>query len=74
VVVYELYQTLKDPKTEVFSTPQTFVATVIAFTIGYIVIAWLMKYISSNSYKFFVIYRVILGFAVLIAITTNLIS
>lgn len=72
--VYELYQTLKDPKTEVFSMPETVVATVVAFAIGYAVIAWLMKYISSNSYKFFVIYRVILGSAVLLAITTNVIG
>jgi undecaprenyl-diphosphatase len=37
------------------------VATVIAFFIGYAVIAWLMKYISTHDFKLFVIYRVILA-------------
>lgn len=72
--LYELYQTLKTPKSEVFTLAQTFVATVIAFAIGYAVIAWLMKYISTNSYRFFVIYRVLLGAAVLIGIATKFIG
>lgn len=33
-------------------------ATAISFTVGYAVIAWLIKYISSNSYLPFVIYRI----------------
>ena len=72
--LYELYQTIKTPATEVFSMPETFVATVVAFFIGYAVIAWLMKYVSTNSYKFFVIYRVLLGSALLIGLATNLIG
>ena len=50
---------------------QTIVATVIAFVIGYAVIAWLIKYISTNSYMPFVIYRVVLGSAVLILLATG---
>ena len=60
--LYELYQTLKDPGTEVYSMPETFLATAIAFFVGYAVIAWLMKFISTNSYRPFVIDRVA-GFA-----------
>ena len=72
--LYELYQTLKTPATEVYSMPETLLATVIAFFVGYAVIAWLMKFIASNSYKPFVIYRTILGSAVIIATLTNLIG
>ena len=39
----------------------TIFATIIAFAVGYAVIAWLMRYISSNSYLPFVIYRIALG-------------
>ncbi|WP_419993012.1 undecaprenyl-diphosphate phosphatase [Streptomyces boninensis] len=36
-------------------------ATVIAFFVGYAVIAWLMRFITTHSFLPFVIYRVLLG-------------
>ncbi|MCQ8834328.1 undecaprenyl-diphosphate phosphatase [Streptomyces malaysiensis] len=39
----------------------TIFATVIAFVVGYVVIAWFMKFISSKSFMPFVIYRILLG-------------
>jgi undecaprenyl-diphosphatase len=39
----------------------TIVGTVVAFLVGYAVIAWLMKYISTHSYLPFVLYRIALG-------------
>lgn len=39
----------------------TVVATVVSFVVGYAAIAWLLRYVSSNSYTPFVIYRVVLG-------------
>jgi len=39
----------------------TVVATVVSFVVGYAAIAWLLRYVSSNSYTPFVIYRVLLG-------------
>ena len=44
----------------------TLIATVVAFVVGYIVIVWFLKWISTGSFQPFVIYR--LGFAALIAI------
>ena len=70
---YQLYQTLSDPSTEVFTLPQTIAATVIAFAVGYAVIAWLMKFISKASYLPFVIYRTLLGTALLLGISLNFI-
>jgi undecaprenyl-diphosphatase len=54
--------------------PEILVATATAFIIGYAVIAWLMKYISTKSFAPFVIYRVVLGSALLVALATGLIS
>jgi undecaprenyl-diphosphatase len=39
----------------------TIVGTLVAFVVGYVVIAWLMKYISTHSYLPFVVYRIVLG-------------
>jgi len=50
---------------------QTIVATIIAFTVGYAVIAWLLRYISTHSYMPFVIYRVALGSLVLVLLGTG---
>ncbi len=43
----------------------TIVATLIAFAIGYAVIAWLLRYISTHSFRGFVYYR--LGLAAVVA-------
>jgi undecaprenyl-diphosphatase len=39
----------------------TILGTVVAFVVGYAVIAWLMRYISTHSYLPFVLYRIALG-------------
>ncbi|MEU0492437.1 undecaprenyl-diphosphate phosphatase [Nocardiopsis sp. NPDC006139] len=43
----------------------TIVGTVIAGVVGFVVIAWLMKFISTHSYMPFVYYRVGLGIVIL---------
>lgn len=72
--LYELKQALGDSTVSVYSMPEILVATFTAFLIGYAVIAWLMKYISTKSFTPFVIYRVVLGSLLLIALATGLIS
>ncbi len=44
----------------------TLVATIVSFLVGYAAIAWLLRYVSTNSYAPFVIYRVLLGVTMLI--------
>ncbi|MEU7043382.1 undecaprenyl-diphosphate phosphatase [Streptomyces varsoviensis] len=39
----------------------TVLATVIAFAVGYAVIAWFMRFITTKSFMPFVIYRILLG-------------
>jgi undecaprenyl-diphosphatase len=72
--LYQLKKAISEPATEVFSMGETFAATVVAFFVGYAVIAWLMKYISRKSFTPFVIYRVILGTTLLILLGTGVIA
>ncbi|MEP9383347.1 undecaprenyl-diphosphate phosphatase [Nocardioides sp. KR10-350] len=52
------------------STPwgPTAVATLIAFIVGYVVIAWFLRYISAHRFTAFVIYRILLGVVVLASV------
>ncbi|MEU7067020.1 undecaprenyl-diphosphate phosphatase [Streptomyces sp. NPDC051578] len=52
----------------------TVFATVIAFVVGYVVIAWFMKFISSKSFMPFVVYRILLGIALIVLISMNVLS
>lgn len=58
----------------VFSLSETAVATGIAFVVGYLVIAWLLKFVSTKSFMPFIIYRVVLGTLILIFLGTGIIS
>jgi undecaprenyl-diphosphatase len=72
--LYQLKKAISDPGDQVFSMAQTLIATFVAFLVGYAVIAWLMRYISTKSFTPFVIYRIALGTALLIALATGAIS
>lgn len=50
------------------------VATLVSFVVGYAVIAWLLRYLSNNSYAIFVGYRLLLGAGVLTLTAAGLIS
>ena len=63
-----------DADSNVFSIPETLAATAVAFVIGYIVIAWLLKFVATKSFMPFIIYRVALGSLILILLATDLIS
>jgi undecaprenyl-diphosphatase len=43
---------------------QTLVATVVAFVVGFAVIAWFMRFISTRTFELFVGYRILLAIAV----------
>ena len=73
--LYELKDALTSDSTpNVFTIPETLVATGVAFVIGYIVIAWLLKFVSTKSFRPFIIYRVALGSVLLILLATGVIS
>ena len=56
------------------SGPQLLVATLIAFVIGYVSIAWLLQFVSRHSMNWFGGYRVILGVSILILLATGVVS
>jgi undecaprenyl-diphosphatase len=58
----------------VFSIPETFAATAVAFGVGYLVITWLLKFVSTKSFMPFIIYRVILGTILLVLLGTGVIA
>jgi undecaprenyl-diphosphatase len=73
--LYELKGAIGEPSSEqVFSLPQTFVATVVAFVIGYAVIAWLLKFVTTKSFAPFILYRIALGSVILTLLVTGVIS
>ncbi|MCW2811412.1 MAG: uppP [Friedmanniella sp.] len=49
-------------------------ATVVAFVIGYVVIAWLLRYISTHNFRPFVIYRIGLALVVVVLLLTGVLS
>lgn len=52
----------------------TVLATVMAFISGYAAIAWLIRWLGSHSMTVFAVYRVILGVAILIAVSAGVIA
>jgi undecaprenyl-diphosphatase len=71
---YELKGALQDGgQTGTFTIPETLIATGIAFVIGYAVIAWLLKFVSTKSFAPFIIYRIGLGTLLLILLATGVI-
>ena len=63
-----------DAAPNVFSIPETLAATAVAFGVGYLVIAWLLKFVSTKSFMPFIIYRIILGSVLLVLLATGVIS
>ena len=73
--LYEVYKTFKGGVhgAQVDWAP-TIVATVLAFAVGLSVIAWLLRYLNRGSFTPFVVYRVILGLAVLALVGTGVLQ
>jgi undecaprenyl-diphosphatase len=49
----------------------TLVATVIAFVVGLAVIVYFLRYISTHTYRIFVVYRVVAGLALIALLATS---
>jgi len=71
--LYELYHSFSEPK-GVYGYAETLVATVVALVVGYAVIAFLMRYIQTRSFLPFVIYRVLLGTALIVLLSLGIIQ
>lgn len=72
---YQLSQGLtEDVSTSVFSLSETVAATAIAFVVGYLVIAWLIKFVMTKSFMPFIVYRIGLGSTLLVLLATGVIN
>lgn len=65
---FELYKSF-DEGTGPYNLGETALATLIAFVVGYVVIAFLMQYLKRGSFLPFVIYRVALGALIMVLLT-----
>ena len=54
--------------------PATMVATIVAFVVGYFVIASLMKYLQTRTFLPFVIYRIALGTLLMVLLANGVLS
>ncbi|MDE3723265.1 undecaprenyl-diphosphate phosphatase [Nocardiopsis sp. N85] len=52
----------------------TIVGTIVAFVVGYVVIAWLMRFISTHSFMPFVYYRIALGVLILVLVFSGVLD
>jgi len=72
---YELKTAIGESDTSApYSLVETLGATVVAFFVGYAVIAWLMKFISTRSFMPFIIYRIVLGTTILVLLSAGVIN
>ena len=71
---YELSKILRGEEAVGVPFINVAVATLVAFVVGYAVIAWFLRYLSNNSFALFVGYRLIVGTGVIILAAAGLIS
>lgn len=72
--LYELFHAIEEPGSAVFTPFETLVATVISFAVGLAVIAYLMRYLRRGSFLPFVIYRVVLGIALIVLLSLGVLQ
>jgi len=52
----------------------TIIATLVSFGVGYVAVSWLLKFIQSNNFRPFIIYRFTMGLFLLILLGVGFIS
>lgn len=57
-----------------FGPLETLIATVVAFVVGYVIIGWFLKFVSTRSYGIFVWYRIGLGLVLYLLLGFGVIS
>lgn len=52
----------------------TIIAMVVSFGVGYVAVAWLLKFIQNNDFRSFIIYRFVLGLILVVLLGAGIIS
>ena len=74
VLLSGVFQLFKSSDAGTLAFVPTAVATVVAFVVGYAVIVWFLKLVSTKSYLPFVIYRLLLAAAVVALLGAGVLS
>jgi len=70
--LYQVAKSFGEPA--VYSGGQTLLATVVAFAVGFVIVGWFLKFVSSHSYSVFVWYRIALGLVLFVLLGFNVIN
>ena len=54
--------------------PATITATLVSGAVGYLAVAWLLKFVARHTYTVFIVYRVVLGTLLLVLVGTGTIE
>ncbi|MBA3338512.1 MAG: undecaprenyl-diphosphate phosphatase [Geodermatophilaceae bacterium] len=71
VLISGAFEALDIGSDETTAWPQTIVGTLVAGLVGYVVIAFFMRYISTHTFTPFVVYRIALGVLVFTLLATG---
>lgn len=71
---YQVYKSFGETAPAAYGPLETALATVVAFVVGLVVIAFFMSYISKRSFLPFVIYRIALGGVLIVLLSTGVIA
>ena len=74
IVLSGIYEALDISRNNPVGWGPTILATLIAFIIGYLSIAWLIKWLGKHSLTSFVIYRIVLAIIVLLLLNAQIIN
>ncbi|AMM20797.1 undecaprenyl-diphosphatase [Frondihabitans sp. PAMC 28766] len=72
--LFEAYQAIHSHAHNPYSWADTGAATVVAFVVGFVVIAFFMNYISKRSFMPFVVYRILLGIVLFVLLGIGVIG
>ena len=70
--LFQLVKSLDEPM--VYVGWETAGATLVAFVVGFIIIGWFLRYVSTRGYSLFVWYRILLGIVIYILLGLGVLS
>jgi undecaprenyl-diphosphatase len=74
VVASGLYESLSISSYNPAGWSATIVATIVSFFVGYASIAWLLRWLASNTLGIFAIYRAVIGVGLLVALSAGILN
>ncbi|WP_156759485.1 undecaprenyl-diphosphate phosphatase [Microbacterium karelineae] len=72
--LYELKHGLEEGDVGPYGWSGTIIATIVAFLVGWVVVAYLMRYLKTGTFMPFVIYRILLGATIMILLAMEVLT